>query len=299
EHQHKTLFFSMLMPEATQEQRKLFWHIGAKRDTWKAFRLFVFELSEEERQALAKHSQELAEQSNSLTHCGVLQEICDTEAAHDYLLVDKPNLPSSALNDFRHPRQVVGSPMGVYFDARSRRKEPRYRFRTPIQISKDDAKATGMTIDLSKRGLSLILDTPLDVKANDQVWIDFLELKLYDKNLPLGNAPYKVVRIGPEGRQLQLMIEESTQTIKTIAFFNSIIENNQDKLLKKEEILPSNELLESLHNILLDKMVSTPIFVEKVGSNLKPKVIGVNYPLPPHLALLAKLGSENRITLQP
>ncbi|EEY98838.1 hypothetical protein VOA_002666 [Vibrio sp. RC586] len=299
EHQQKTLFFSMLMPEATQEQRKLFWHIGAKRDSWKAFRLFVFELSEEERQALAQHSAELDEQSTSLTHCGVLQEIGDTETALDYLLVEKPNLPSSALNDFRHPRQVVGNPMGIYFDARSRRKEPRYRFKTPVQVSKDEQRVTGATVDLSKRGLSLILDAPLDVKANDQVWVDYLELKLYDKTIPLDNAPYQVVRIGPEGRQLQLMIEDSTQTLKTIAFFNSIIEHNQDKLLKKEEILPSNELLESLHNILLDKMVSTPIFVEKVGSNLKPKVIGVNYPLPPHLALLAKLGSENRIALQP
>lgn len=80
----------MLMPEATQEQRKLFWHIGAKRDSWKAFRLFVFELSDEERQTLAGHSRELANQSSSLTHCGVLQEISDIEAAHDYLLVEKP-----------------------------------------------------------------------------------------------------------------------------------------------------------------------------------------------------------------
>ncbi len=66
-----------------------------------------------------------------------------------------------------------------------------------------------------------------------------------------------MVRIGPEGRCLQLVIEENLQTLKTIAFFNSIIEHNQEKLLIKEEILPSNALLESLHNILLDKIVST------------------------------------------
>lgn len=124
--------------------------------------------------------------------------------------------------------------MGIYFDARSRRKEPRYRFRTPVQVSKDTLKVTGATVDLSKRGLSLLLDAPLDVKANDQVWVDYLELKLYDKSLPLDNAPYKVVRIGPEGRRLQLVIEENLQTLKTIAFFNSIIEHNQDKLLKKK-----------------------------------------------------------------
>lgn len=299
EHQHKTLFFSMLMPEASQEQRKLFWHIGAKRDSWRAFRLFVFELSDQERQALAQHSSELADHSSALTHCGVLQEIGNSETGHDYLLADKPNLATGALNDFRHPRQVMGNPMGIYFDARSRRKEPRYRFRTPVQVSNGTHSVTGATVDLSKRGLSLQLEAPLAVKANDQVWVDYLELKLYDKTLPLGNTPYQVVRIDPTGRSLQLVIQESVQTIKTIAFFNSIIECNQDKLLKKEEILPSNPLLESLHNILLDKMVSTPFFVEKVASNLKPKVIGVNYPLPAYLSLLAQLSSEQRITLQP
>ncbi|QSA20077.1 hypothetical protein JV197_10700, partial [Vibrio furnissii] len=49
DHQGKTLFFSMMMPEASREQRKLFWHIGARKNSWKAFRLSVFELSEEER----------------------------------------------------------------------------------------------------------------------------------------------------------------------------------------------------------------------------------------------------------
>ncbi|MCE7642102.1 PilZ domain-containing protein [Vibrio fluvialis] len=300
DHQGKTLFFSMMMPEATREQRKLFWHIGARKNSWKAFRLSVFELSEEERIELAKHSQELANHSSELTHCGILQEVSDVSSAKDYLLVDKPALASSELNPFRHPRKVEGMPLNIYFDARTRRKEPRYKFRTPLQLHlNDQVLAEGFTVDLSKRGLSLILSRPVELKAGDMVNVNFQELKLYDKKLPLDALPYKVIRISPEGRRLQMVIEENTQTIKSIAFFNSIIENNQDKLLRKEEILPSQSLLEGLHNILLDKMVSTPIFVEKSGANLRPRVIGVNYPLPPHLALLAKLGHENRISLEP
>jgi len=74
--------------------------------------------------------------------------------------------------------------------------------------------------------------------------IDYLELKLYDKNLPLNNVPYRVIRISPEGQRLHLVIDENAQTMKTIAFFNSIIESNQDKLKAKEEVLPSPQLLE-------------------------------------------------------
>ncbi|WJG22121.1 PilZ domain-containing protein [Vibrio furnissii] len=300
DHQGKTLFFSMMMPEASREQRKLFWHIGARKNSWKAFRLSVFELSEEERSELATHAKELTNHSSELTHCGILQEVSDLSAAKDYLLVDKPTMASSELNPFRHPRKVEGAPLNIYFDAKTRRKEPRYKFRTPMQLMNDaQAVAEGFTVDLSKRGLSLILASPVDLKAGDMVTVNFQELKLYDKKLPLDALPYQVVRVGPEGRRLQLMIEENAQTMKSIAFFNSIIENNQDKLLRKEELLPSPTLLEGLHNILLDKIVSSPIFVEKVGANLRPRVIGVNYPLPPHLALLAKLGHENRISLEP
>ena len=166
-------------------------------------------------------------------------------------------------------------------------------------IFNEQVLGEGASVDLSKRGLNVIVNTPLQLKAGDMINIDYLELKLYDKNLPLNQVPYRVIRISPEGQRLHLMIDENAQTMKTIAFFNSIIESNQDKLIPKEEILPSPQLLEGLHNILLDKIVSAPIFVEKNGPSLKPKVIGVNYPLPPHLALLAKLGQEGQISLEP
>lgn len=300
EYQDKTLFFSMFMPEASAEQRKLFWHIGAKKDSWKAFRLSVFELSAEERAELANHSEELLEHSSQLTHCGILQEIADISSAQDYLLVAKPPLPGSELNPFRHSRQVIGQPLGVYFDACSRRKELRYRFRTPLQLKdQQQVLGEGLSVDLSKRGLNLILNAPVALKAGDKLQVNFTELKRYDEKLPLDVLPYQVVRISPEGRRLQLKIEETSATIKSIAFFNSLIEHNQDKLLPQKEQLPSPSLLEGLHDLLLDKMVCSPIFVDKPGANLRPRVIGVNFPLPAHLMLLAKLGQDGCFSLEP
>ncbi|MCA2016899.1 PilZ domain-containing protein [Vibrio tritonius] len=300
EYKDRTLFFSMMMPEAKPEERKLFWHIGAKRDSWKVFRLWMFELSKEERRELASHSEELSQRSRNLTHYGILQEISDLQSAHDYLFVDKPALSSKVINPFCHPRKIHGMPMGVYFDARSRRKEPRYHFRTPLTLIDSEGKQhTGFTVDISKRGLSIIIEEPLSIKAQDKATIDFNELKLYDKELPLNSVPYQVIRVSPEGRRVQLMLEETSSTMKIIAFFSGMIENNRDKLLKKAEILPSHELLESLHNILLDKMVSSPVFVDKATRNLRPRVIGVNYPLPRHIEFLAKLGRENKISLDP
>ncbi|MDN3698950.1 PilZ domain-containing protein [Vibrio genomosp. F6] len=299
-HQNKTLFYSMMLPEASREQRQLFWHIGAKRPSWKAFRLSIFELSEEESQSLAQHSTELNDSSQGLTHCGILQEIGNEQSSSDYLLTERPRLASNELNQFRHSRQILGQPKAIFFDAQGRRKEPRYQFKSPVEITTSDALPfTGHSIDISKHGISLILDTAAPLKAGDSLSVNLKELQLYDKSLPLGEVPYQVIRISPNARCVQLAIENTSRTTKTIAFFNSIIEHNKDKLKEVHELLASNSLLESLHNSLLNKIVSSPIFIDKHDSNLRTKVIGVNYPLPNHLVLLAKLGHEECLSLEP
>lgn len=299
EHQNKKLFFSMMMPEASREIRQLFWHVGAKKSCWKAFRLSVFELSEEDKTQLAPHTSELQLNNDELTHCGFLQEISDSSMGRDYILTEKPRLPTNTLNQFIHSRQSTSQPACLYFDAKSRRREPRYQFRSPLTLTYSNQKNAGVTVDISKHGCSVALAEPSKLKAGENCFVNFRELQLYDKSLPLDAVPYKVIRISPGGKQLQLAIHEDSHTNKTIAFFGALIDHNKEKLNAKKELLPSNELLEGLHNILLDKMVSTPLFFEKKGGNLSPSIIGVNYPLLPHLALLAKLGQEQSFSVEP
>ncbi|HCE2153501.1 PilZ domain-containing protein [Vibrio parahaemolyticus] len=300
EHENKTYFYSMLRPEATREQRQLFWHLGAKRESWRAFRISIFELSEQEKEDLALFSPELAETSQSLTHIGILQEIADEKSGQDYLLTEKPRLPANTLNAFRHPRKITGNPKGIYFDAQSRRKEPRYRFKTPLELSSGELKAAGSTVDISKRGLGIRLDEPTMLRSGQEVQVNFRELQLYDKKLPLMAVPYRVIRVSPDGCSVQLVIDENSKTIRVIAFFNSIIEHNQDKLIPQKEMLPSNALLERLHSVLLSRTLSTPIFISKsTASALKTPVVGVNLPLPKHIELFARLGHAQKFSLEP
>ncbi|MBA5762295.1 PilZ domain-containing protein [Vibrio sp. 404] len=299
-HQHngKDLFFSMMIPEANRELRQLFWHIGARKESWKVFRVSVFELSAEERDLFSVDSAESQELTKDLTHFAMLQEISDVCSGKDYLLSEKPRLNSSELNQFRHKRNCTHVPVSLYFDAQNRRKEPRYQFRSPLFLTAGDQQASGTTLDISKHGLYVALSSAIDLKAGDLCTINFNELQLYDKSLPLNCVPYKVIRISPGGKRVQLVIDNNVQTLKTMTFFGSLIEHNQNKLIAKQETLPSHDMLENLHNILLDKMISTPLFIEKKGANLKPKVIGVNYPLPPYLTLFAKMGQNNRFSLE-
>jgi len=299
-HQDKTLFFSMMLPEAKPEVRQLFCHVGAKKDSWRVLRIHMFELSKEECAELTEHSSELTLDASTLTHCGILQEISTEMSNDDYLLTPKPKLPSSAINSFRHARNPTNNPICIYYDAKSRRKEPRFQFRSPLILTDvNNQTHAGVTLDISKRGISIALTSPSTLKAGETCSVNFTELDKHDKNSALSKVPYKVIRISPGGKRLQLVILEDSHTMKNIAFFGSLIEHNQDKLNSITEVLPSNELLEGLHDILLDKVISAPIFVEKPTRTLKPRIIGVNFPLPPYLILLAKLGKEDKFSLEP
>ncbi|CAH0525025.1 PilZ domain-containing protein [Vibrio hippocampi] len=300
-HAHKgmTLFYSMMMPEADREERQLFWHVGARRETWKAFRLSVFELSNADSIDISTNYSKLVDHPEKLTHFGILQEITDFTSASDYLFTEKPRLPATSLNRFRHPRQIGSQIRGLYFDAQSRRKEPRYEFSSPLMITTGEHSLKGKTLDLSKRGLSIELESPIPVHTDADVVIDYLELKRYNPKLPLNQVPYKVVRLSENRKVVHLAMLESGQTVKTVAFFNSIIESNLDKLSVKLELLPTPELLESFHNVLLAKMVSTPIYIDRRGTSVKCRTVGVNYPLPGYLQFLEKLGHGEKFALEP
>ncbi len=298
EHKDRTFFYSMMLPEASIEQRQLFWHLGGRQKTWKAFRIQVFELTEEESSELAKNTKELRSITEPLTHCGILQEISDSESSTDYLLTEKPRLPQSNINLFRHARKIASQPICMYFDDKTRRREPRYQFSSPLTATTSQGKVfEGSTIDLSKMGLSVRLNEPGIFKADEQVHINFKELQRYDKSVPLSNVPYRVIRTN--NHTLQLAIVGSGETVRTTTFLNKLIEHNQEKLKSKKEMLPSPSLLQCLHESLLDKMVSSPFFVHKDNKNMCTNVIGVNYPLPDYLKALSQLSSSQSITLEP
>ncbi len=300
EHENKTYFYSMLRPEANRDKRLLFWHLGAKRKSWKVFRISLYELSELEKRDLATFSSELAETTHSITHMGILQEISDEHSGADYRLTERPRLPSSELNVFRHPRRIIGNPQGIYFDMQSRRKEPRYRFKTPLELSTSTNKIPAHSLDISKRGLGIRLDEPTALRSGQEILVNFRELQLYDKNLALSAVPYRAVRVSADGRRVQLVIEENSKTMRVIAFFNTIIEHNQDKIIQQQEILPSHALLERLHSTLLSRRLSAPVFISKTSaSSFNTSVIGVKYPLPKHIELCSQLGHDNRFSLEP
>jgi hypothetical protein len=168
-----------------------------------------------------------------------------------------------------------------------------------VATTQSGIKLPGSTVDLSKHGASVQLDEPLNITPGSVIALDYLELKRYNQRIPLNQVPYEIVRFSADRKTIHLKIVESGKTVKTIAFFRGIIETNQEKMPVQEELLPSSALLEALHNVLLGKMVSTPVYVDKRGSSVKCRSVGVNFPLPGYLQFFERIGHEQKLALEP
>lgn len=297
EHQGKALHYSLMLPEANRSERQLFWHTGARRSSWKVFRIHMYELSQEEKSGLTnEHSQV----SDDITHFGLLQEISNFDSVRDYQLTEKPSLNSTILNKFRHSRKISSNPTGMYFDATSRRKEQRYQFRSPIDLTVDGhLSIAGETVNFSSCGLYVSLSQPLLCKVGDTLKVSLKELQQYDLSAPLTQIPYSVVCVSPEGSKIHLVLEDNSTSAKAISFLKKLITHNKNKLQITDENLPSIELLHAMYDAILPRLVSTPFYISKLDNVLQPIAIGLNYPLAPHLKILQKLGHKKDFSLEP
>ncbi len=294
---NKSLFYSMMLPEASIQERQLFWHMGAKKKSWKVFRIDVYELLDEEIRRLAQADPSRCEAMLSITHMAVLVELSNHHTASDYLLTEKPAESSNALNEFRHSRKIIGAPNAIYFDSRSRRKEPRYDFKTPLTVNYQQQSIQAVSLNFSNRGLSVRLAKPLDTLCDETLYISFEELQYYNDKVNLNNLPYKVVRIDPHYQIVHLAIEENNETRQSLNFLNTLISHNKSKLIVQKESIPSRKWLESIHQILLSRVTCIPFFVEKYNNKLQPRTVGVNFPLKAMGRFLHSLGNREQFSL--
>lgn len=300
EHQDKVLHYSMMLPEASRQERQLFWHTGARRDSWKVYQIHMFELTFEEKARFANNDPDVDLDINPITHLGILQEISNSTSRRDYQLTSKPDLDTCVLNRFRHPRQILGQPKGIYFDAITRRKEQRFLLTSPITVETQGRSAvSGTTVNFSSQGLYIELNSPLSANINTTVKVSFKELQLYDATAPLTNVPYHIICISPDGLKVHLSIDNSSKTARTSHFLKKLILHNKNKLNALEEVLPSEEMINTVYEAILTRLVSTPYYVSKVDKMLQPKAIGVNYPLASYLKSFHTAASKNILSLEP
>ncbi|MCW8330017.1 PilZ domain-containing protein [Photobacterium sp. SDRW27] len=300
EHDQKRFFYSAALPEMTLEQRHLFWHIGATKKSWRVTRLTVYPISQDVQEQLQEIAPDMVDQLSSLTHIGVLQDLTNEQAQQDYRLPVKPKLPSKTLQAFRHLRNPVSDAKAIYFDPKPQRSESRFLFQTPIELHHPEFPlVTGSTLDFSISGLNIKLNQPLPAKRGDEVTIKFNDLQKLDKNAPLSQMPYKIVRVSPDRSNIQLTTGSGSNASRGEQFLRRLIQHNETKLTLAEEVLPSGELLLAMHQMLLTRLNGISYFTEKVDHKIKVKAIGCNLPMPPLAKLFNQIAGGRQFSLEP
>lgn len=301
DHEDKELFYSMMSSEGTQEERQLFWRIGAKRKSWKVIRLSLFELNKDDKERLLTVAPEMEGVLSTMTHMGILTEISLPETQKDYLLTDKPNLSAKALNPYRHPLTSNNSAHSLYFDSAPRRAEPRFNYETSVTLFHPATQEgiIGKTIDISTNGLSITLSKPVQLTKKSDVSITFDDLQNLDKNTPLSRITYHVLKIDANGLNVQLQLQDNLHNQKSKAFLGRLIEHNREKLLIDYEQLPSMDMLRIMHQLLLNKLTTSPFFIEKDNHKIRPRYIGVNFPLSRLNKIWQHLGDNDSLNLEP
>lgn len=271
----KVFFFSATLDEMTPEIREIFWHFGAEKPSWRVFKLTRSEILEQDLEPLANIESSLIDPTG-LTYLCQIQDITAYNLISDFYSADETQAPGSLINSYCHPRNSHHKITSI--SIAPQRNEERYNYALAVKIVYGEEVYTGKTIDFSPKGLNIRLDGFLDLAKDTQVAVNFPDLEKISKQISLRNIPYKVIRCATKENNIKLTLAEKNQGM---LFFKKLIEVNKSKLSVNRESFIDHSTFETIHNLLLPRLNSIPLFIFNQDQKLSIKYTGVNFPLSP------------------
>ncbi|MBW3531481.1 PilZ domain-containing protein [Shewanella sp. NKUCC06_TVS] len=223
----------------------------------------------------AKFSPLVEQQLSQFSHLLQLIEISNEDTRGHYKAwQDDSN--ANALKTFGQQRLTTNQIKLVSMQFSERRQEARFAFKTLVNVTQDKHKATGITLDISSRGMQLTLDNPADFSSNKPLLLSFPKLQTIAGKTQLDNLPYRLVRTRKNGVTLHLTAVMGHTPHVGVEFLNKLIAHNKEKL---EQLTENNseikELADGLKNILMHDLHSVPYFVEKTTKSAQVACLGV------------------------
>ncbi|MGL4750059.1 MAG: PilZ domain-containing protein, partial [Shewanella sp.] len=184
---------------------------------------------------------------------------------------------ANALKAFGQQRLTAHQIKPIAMQFSERRQEARFAFKTLVNVSQGNLKATGITLDISGRGMQLTLDNPTEFVVNKPLMICLPKLQTIAGKTQLDNLPYRLVRTRKNGVTLHLAAVMGHTPHVGVEFLNKLIAHNKEKLEQlTENNSEANELADGLKNILLRELHSVPYFVEKTTKSAQVACLGVS-----------------------
>jgi hypothetical protein len=264
----------------------LFFGFGARKDSWRIFKLSVHEIDHTQHYKTstlpgdeAQYSQETEHTLGQFSHVLQLSDLTTAQAKDHYQAWVYDNEVND-LKTFAQQKVSNSNYKRLSMTFSERRHEARYNFKTTVDISQGDKKATGLSCDISNRGLQIKLTEKIEFNAPATVRLSFPKLQAIAGNVQLSQLNYQLVHTHYNGTHLHLNALIGHTPHVGVEFMNKLIKHNKDKL---EQLCEHNgaqkELADGMKNLLTRKLAGVPFFIEKTFKSGRMACIGIGTKL--------------------
>ncbi|OOE57584.1 hypothetical protein BZG13_10095 [Salinivibrio sp. ML323] len=293
-------FYSASPSEMSEDERHLFWQLGAKRPSWRVLKVTMSAINAGDIERLQDVSPDWLNTLKTLTHVALVQDVTHTESKDSYLSHPKPSLSSQALRRFLHQRNPVCAAQLISSDRQPQRREPRYAYRSEVSLVHPEQGALkGRLVDFSSGGLNLKLAQPFQGAKDDLVSVSLDAFVNIDPRAPLVDMPYQVIRVSPKRDNIQLKLTTEAPNTRRRQYLRRLIEHNLDKLTVLDERLPDPPLIWAMHQLLLTRLTVQPYFVRRDNGVLSVPAVGINLPPSRLHRFLERAGGGRQLSFYP
>ncbi|AWB67253.1 hypothetical protein C2869_12745 [Saccharobesus litoralis] len=208
--QNQQHHFFTSTPEELAEAKMtdLFYHFGATKPSWRVFKLQFAELEhakawnpvaipEEAGREIQKRNRPLSTTlQNKLfesNYYALLIDVTNELAKPSYHARPFDKSLLNQLNQFHVKREIDNPAQEVEFSLLGQRKEPRYNYRTVVEVDTGQQFISGLTKNISANGLQIEFEESAKLDAGQVIYLDFPELQLTTCDYKLTHLPYIVV----------------------------------------------------------------------------------------------------------
>ncbi|MDD8058798.1 MULTISPECIES: PilZ domain-containing protein [Shewanella] len=281
--QGKLHFYSASLAELKATKNlHLFLGFASTKASWRVFKVVAQTIDHSKNYKTstlpgddARYSALTEQQLAQFSHTLQLIDLTNEDARKDYQgWFNKADV--NGLKIFAQAKVKKHSIKKVSMPFSERRHEARFAFKTLVTIQQGDKKATGVTHDISSRGLQLILEESVDFTEPAQVMLSFPRLQAASGKANLAHLPYQLIRSRMNGQTLHLSALIGHTPHDGVEFLNKLIAHNKQKL----EQLSDNEgqlkeLADGLKNLFMRQLPGVPYFIEKTVKSAQMAYIGI------------------------
>lgn len=220
----------------------------------------------------------------------IVNDLTTTKSHKEYELIGTDAVDTAKIKAMGHKRSI--SPLAMDFlgiNYRNQRAEPRFIYKTPVEVSAETVVWKGISQDFSVSGMKIKLDTAAVLKKGEIVNLTFPNLQKITSAFELKQLPYEVVRISQDKTVIHIRVYVQKHQHIGRTFFRALIEKNKNKLTPDEYSMMSPGLSKGLRNMYAKHAPFPVLFVQTSGSRYKVDVIagGQNTKLVSHMKALS------------